>query len=168
MRARVGNRVGLCLVGLALVAGGVGLLTAVRRRPGAALIDASLIDGSTLDTHVLDDKPWALPLLAGASMLIALVATRWLVLALGWGRIGSRTGAGIAMLGVALKGVDGIGRISVRLVRDGRLRVSVSLQKQADPRQVVRRLDESAISRVRRAVGRDDALAVVRLHVRRR
>ncbi|MEV7806315.1 hypothetical protein AB0O28_25545 [Microbispora sp. NPDC088329] len=154
----MGNRVGLCLVGLALVAGGAGLLAAARRRPGAALIDGSVVEG----------RPWALPLLAGAAMLLALVATRWLVLALGWGRVGSRTGAGIAMLGVALKGVDGIGRISVRLVRDGRLRVSVSLQRSADPRQVIRRLDESAISRVRRAVGRDDALAVVRLHVRRR
>ncbi|MBX6387292.1 MAG: hypothetical protein IRZ07_30670 [Microbispora sp.] len=158
MRPRMGNRVGLCLVGLALIAGGFGLLTAARRRPGTVLLDASVVDG----------KPWALPLLGGAAMLLALVATRWLVLALGWGRVGSRTGAGIAMLGVALKGIDGIGRISVRLVRDGRLRVSVSLQRSADLRQVIRRLDESAISRVRRAVGRDDALAVVRLHVRRR
>lgn len=72
------------------------------------------------------------------------------------------------MLGVALKGIDGIGRISVRLVRDGRVRVTVSLRRSADLRQVIRRLDESAVSRVRRAVGRDDALAVVRLHVRRR
>ncbi|WP_169981969.1 MULTISPECIES: hypothetical protein [unclassified Microbispora] len=158
MRPRLGNRVGLCLVGLALVAGGAGLLAAARRRPGAALADASVADG----------RPWVLPLLAGAAMLLALVATRWLVMALGWGRVGSRTGSGIAMLGVALKGIDGIGRISVRLVRDGRLRVSVSLQRSADLRQVIRRLDESAISRVRRAVGRDDALAVVRLHVRRR
>ncbi|GLX07800.1 hypothetical protein [Microbispora sp. NBRC 16548] len=158
MRPRWGNRVGLLLVGLALVAGGFGLLTAARGRPGAALIDASVAEG----------KPWALPLLAGAAMVLALVATRWLFMALGWGRVGSRTGAGIAMLGVALKGIDGIGHISVRLVRDGRLRVSVSLRRSADLRQVIRRLDESAVSRVRRAVGRDDALAVVRLHVRRR
>ncbi|WP_030510900.1 hypothetical protein [Microbispora rosea] len=158
MRPRWGNRVGLLLVGLALVAGGFGLLAIVRRRPGAVLIDASVADG----------KPWALPLLAGAAMVLALVATRWLLMALGWGRVGSRTGAGIAMLGVALKGIDGIGRISVRLVRDGRVRVSVSLRRSADLRQVIRRLDESAVSRVRRAVGSDDALAVVRLHVRRR
>ncbi|OPG12012.1 hypothetical protein [Microbispora sp. GKU 823] len=158
MRPRWGNRLGLLLVGLALVAGGFGLLAAARGRPGAALIDRSVADG----------KPWALPLLAGAAIVLALVATRWLFMALGWGRVGSRTGAGIAMLGVALKGIDGIGHISVRLVRDGRLRVSVSLRRSADLRQVIRRLDESAISRVRRAVGRDDALAVVRLHVRRR
>ncbi|MEU8056373.1 hypothetical protein ACFYOK_18465 [Microbispora bryophytorum] len=163
MRPRWGNRVGLLLVGLALVAGGLGLLTAVRGRPGVALIDASVVDG-----RMADGKPWALPLLAGAAMVLALVATRWLFLALGWGRVGSRTGAGIAMLGVALKGIDGIGHISVRLVRDGRVRISVSLRRSADLRQVIRRLDESAISRVRRAVGRDDALAVVRLHVRRR
>ncbi|MEV5740800.1 hypothetical protein AB0L30_12185 [Microbispora rosea] len=163
MRPRWGNRVGLLLVGLALVAGGFGLLATVRRRPGAVLIDASVADGS-----VADGKPWALPLLAGAAMVLALVATRWLFMALGWGRVGSRTGAGIAMLGVALKGIDGIGRISVRLVRDGRVRVSVSLRRSADLRQVIRRLDESAVSRVRRAVGSDDALAVVRLHVRRR
>ncbi|MGI5160380.1 hypothetical protein [Microbispora sp. CA-102843] len=163
MGPRRGNRLGLCLVGLTLVAGGFGLLAAARGRPGAALIDESVADAS-----VVDGKPWALPLLAGVAMVLALVATRWLFMALGWGRVGSRTGAGIAMLGVALKGIDGIGRISVRLVRDGRLRVSVSLRQPADLRQVIRRLDESAISRVRRAVGRDDALAVVRLHVRRR
>ncbi|WP_169950239.1 hypothetical protein [Microbispora sp. H11081] len=157
MRPRLGNRIGLCLVGLALVLGGAGLLAA-RRRPGGALAHASVVEG----------RPWALPLLAGVAMLLALVATRWLVRALGWGRVGDRTGAGIAMLGVALKGIDGVGRISVRLVRDGRLRVSVTLQRSADLRQVIERLDGSAISRVRRAVGHDDAPAVVRLHVRRR
>lgn len=157
MRPRLGNRVGLLLVGLVLVAGGLGLL-AVARRPGSPPVGVGVLGGS----------PWALPLLAGAAMLVALVATRWLVLALGWGRLGRRTGAGIAMLGVALKGVEGIGRLSVRVVGDGRLRVSVSLQRSADLRQVIRRLDESAVSRLRRTVGRDDAPAVVRLHVRGR
>ncbi|MBO4270096.1 hypothetical protein [Microbispora triticiradicis] len=157
MRPRLGNRVGLLLVGLALVAGGLGLL-AVARRPGSPPVGVGVLGG----------RPWALPLLAGAAMLVALVATRWLVLALGWGRLGRRTGAGTAMLGVALKGVEGIGRLSVRAVGDGRLRVSVSLQRSADLRQVIRRLDEPAVSRLRRTVGRDDAPTVVRLHVRGR
>jgi hypothetical protein len=158
MRAHLANRAGIGLAGLALVAGGVHALAARGERPWDKIADLS----------VLDRYPWAPPLAAGAAILLALTATRWLAAALGLGRWGSRTGAGIAMLGVALKGVEGIGGIRVRLVGDRGLRVWLSLHPEADLHEVIRRLDESAISRVRGAVGRSGAPAFVRLHVRHR
>lgn len=154
----LGNRIGIGLVGLAL-AGGGGYLMAVR--PGRAR-------DPILDLGPLTAKPWALPLAAAAALLLALAASRWLASALGWRRCGSRTGAGIATLSVALKGMDGIGKINVRLVGDRRMRVTLSLRPWADLPEVIDRLDRSAISRVRGTVDRPDLPAVVRLHVRRR
>ncbi|ETK33925.1 hypothetical protein [Microbispora sp. ATCC PTA-5024] len=158
MYRHLGNRAGIGLAGLALLAGGVYALDARGDRPGARIADLGF----------LTRHPWATPLAAGAAILIALAATRWLMAALGWGRYGSRTGAGIAMLGVAMKGVEGIGRIQVRVVRGRRLRMSLSLEPSSDLHEVIRRLDDTAVSRVRRAVDGGELPALVRLHVRRR
>ncbi|MEW9533021.1 hypothetical protein [Microbispora sp. NPDC049125] len=158
MRPHLGNRVGIGLVGLALVAGGAFALSAAHDRPNALMVDLAFFGRNA----------WAPPLAAGVAILLALTATRWFVGALGWGRFGSRTGAGIAMLGVALKGVEGIGKISVRVVGDRRIRVALSLRPGADLHEVIKRLDGSAISRVRRAVERPGLPTLVRLHVRRR
>lgn len=59
-------------------------------------------------------------------MALTLVAIRWLMGALGWGRWGSRTGSGTAMLGVALKEVEDLRRIQVRSVGGTRLRIGVT------------------------------------------
>ncbi|GIH70597.1 hypothetical protein [Sphaerimonospora thailandensis] len=159
LRSHLGNRVGIGLVGLALVGGGGYVMSVRLDRPHDPVMDlASLTAG----------RPWAWPLAAGVALLLALAATRWLLSALGWRRCGSRTASGIAMLGVALRGVDGIAGIKVRIVGERRMRVSLSLRPEADLPEVVARLDRSAISRARGAVGLPDLPAVARLHVRRR
>ncbi|MEZ0074015.1 hypothetical protein [Planotetraspora sp. GP83] len=159
MRPHVGNRIGIALVGLALLAGGVCALAAREDHPRVRLADLG---------SFFAQNAWARPLAAAVAMLLALVTTRWLLVALGWGRCGSRTGTGTAMLGVALKGIEDVGRIQVRLVGDKRMRVSVSLLRRADLHEVIGRLDGQAISRVRGAVDRQDMPALVRVHVRRR
>ncbi|GII30934.1 hypothetical protein [Planotetraspora mira] len=158
MRAHMGNRVGLGIVGLIMALAGVGVLAARADHLGVRIIDLSFFVRNA----------WARPLAAAAAILIALLVTRWLAVALGWGRCGSRTGSGTAMLGVAMKGIEGISRIQVRLVRDKRMRVLVSLLPRADLHEVIGRLDGQAISRVRGAVDREEIPTLVRLHVRRR
>jgi hypothetical protein len=158
MRAHMGNRIGLGIVGLIMAAAGVCVLAARADHFGVRIIDLSFFV----------QNAWARPLAAAAAILIALLVTRWLAVALGWGRCGSRTGSGTAMLGVAMKGIEGIGRIQVRLVRDKRMRVLVSLLPRADLHEVIGRLDGQAISRVRGAVDREEIPTLVRLHVRRR
>lgn len=155
----LGNRIGIGLVGLALIGGGGYLMVVRPDRPGDPIVDlGSLTEG----------RPWIWPLAAGVALLLALASSRWLASALGRGRRGSRTGSGAATLGVALKGVDGIADIKVRLVGERRMRVSLSLRPEADLPKVIDRLDRSAISQVRGAVDLPDLPAVVRLHVRRR
>jgi hypothetical protein len=161
MRPHLGNRIGLALVGLALVGAGAAALWLRDRRPGAPLLDPRL--RVFLAVHA-----WAVPLAAVLLALVALVVTRWLVLATGWGRWGSRTGSGTAMLGVGLKGIDGVSGMTVRQVGDRRLRVSITCDPDVDLGPLVSRLDRETASRVRCAVGLPEAPVLVRLHVRRR
>ncbi|GLX01295.1 hypothetical protein [Microtetraspora sp. NBRC 16547] len=158
MRSHLGNRVGILVVGLALLAGGVVTLLAARDRPEDPILDLSFFD----------ENAWARPFGALLPLVIGIVATRWLLLALGWGRWGTRTGSGIAMLGVALKGVEGIGKLYVRLVGDRRMRIGIDLLPEADPAEVIGRLNGEAVSRVRGVVGRGNLPTLVRLHIRRR
>ncbi|WP_433218419.1 hypothetical protein [Microtetraspora malaysiensis] len=158
MRAYLGNRVGILVVGLALLVGGVAVLLAAGERPGDPVLDLSFFT----------ENAWARPFGVLVPLVIGIVATRWLLVALGWGRIGTRTGSGIAMLGVALKGVQGIGKLYVRLVGDSRMRISIDLLPEADPAEVIGRLNAEAVSRVRGMVGRGDLPTLVRLHIRRR
>ncbi|WP_433500150.1 hypothetical protein ACQP1K_07530 [Sphaerimonospora sp. CA-214678] len=159
MLPHLGNRIGIGLVGLALIGGGGYLMSVRLDRPDDPIVDlGSLTEG----------RPWIWPLAAGVALLLALAGSRWLASALGWRRRGSRTGSGAAMLGVALKGVDGVADIKVRLVGERRMRVALSLRPDADLPEVIDRLDRTAISRLRGAVDLPDLPAVVRLHVRRR
>ncbi|MCC5575076.1 hypothetical protein IMZ11_05410 [Microtetraspora sp. AC03309] len=158
MRSHIGNRVGILLVGVALLAGGITMLLAARDRPGDEVLDLSFFT----------DNAWARPIGILLPVAIGLVATRWLLIASGWGRCGSRTGSGIAMLGVALKGVQGIGKLYVRLVGERRMRIRIDLLPDADPAEVIGRLNREAVSRVRGVVGRGDLPTLVRLHIRRR
>jgi hypothetical protein len=161
MRSRLGNRIGLAVVGLTLVAAGSLALWLRGRRPEAPVLDPRV-------PAFLADRPWALPLSVALLILVALVATRWLVLATGWGRRGSRTGSGTAMLGVGLKGIDGVSGLRVRQVGDRRLRISITCDPDVDLGPLVSRLDRETASRVRGAVGLPEAPVLVRLHVRRR
>jgi hypothetical protein len=158
MRPYMGNRVGIGLVGTLMLIAGVCALA----------LRADHFDARIIDLSFFERNAWARPLAAAAAMLVALTLTRWLAVALGWGRCGSRTGTGTAMLGVALKGIEGIGRIHVRLVGDKRMRIGVTMLPRGDLHELIARLDGQAVSRVRGAVDREEIPTLVRLHVRRR
>lgn len=161
MRSHLGNRVGLAATGLALLAAGGTALWLRGRHPAVPVIDPRL-------PMFLYAHPWLVPVAAVLCFLLALVATRWLVVAAGWGRRGARCGSGTATLGVALRDVAGIGALRVRLVGDRRLRVGVTCDPRADLGEIIARLDQQTLSRLRAAVGVHDAEVLVRLHVRRR
>ncbi|MFE3453157.1 hypothetical protein ACFXJ8_29965 [Nonomuraea sp. NPDC059194] len=164
MRPYSGNRIGLGVVGALLL--GAGAYAYLR---GAGLL------GRGRNARVLGDDvtgyvaahPWILWGIALALVLAAMLATRWLFKALGWGRLGHRSGTGTALLCVGLKDVDGIGRTSVRVVDQDRLRMAVTCPATADVGAVVTKLDREIVGRVRRDVGDNDMGAIVRVHVRR-
>ncbi len=161
MRSHLGNRVGLAVAGLAsLTVGGVALWLRARR-PAAPILDPRV-------PMFLYAHPWVVPVAAVLFFLLALVATRWLVLAAGWGRRGARSGSGTAMLGVALRGIAGITALRVRLVGERRLRVRVTCDPGADLGALITRLNHQTAARLRAATGVPDAEVLVRLHVRRR
>ncbi|SEG56437.1 hypothetical protein SAMN05444920_103193 [Nonomuraea solani] len=164
MRQYTGNRVGLAVVGAILL--GLGTYAWLRAHdryfdlpPQAKVLPAQ--------THrTLADEPWPLWFLALGLMLLALVALRWLLLGLGWGRRGTHTGTGTAMLFVGLKGVDGLSRTGVRVAEDG-LHIGLTCPAAADVGAVVTKLDGDIVGRIRREVRDDETPAVVHLHVRR-
>lgn len=158
MRSHLGNRIGLGMVGLALLGGGIFALDAGRKRPEERAVTLSCCA----------DSVWLRSAGAVFAILLAVVATRWLLVALGWGRLGARTGSGVATLGVALKGAESIAKMQVRVVRARRMRIAITFMPDADPGEVITRLDHEAVSRVRGVVGPPDLPTMVRMHVRRR
>ncbi|NUP80912.1 MAG: hypothetical protein HOV96_25530 [Nonomuraea sp.] len=164
MRQYAGNRVGLAVVGLTLL--GVGVYAWLRGQGrffdlprNARILPAEF-------ARTLADDPWALWTLAFALLLLAMLALRWLLLSLGWGRRGAPTGTGTAMLCVGLKGVDGLARAGVRAADNG-LRIALTCPSDADVGAVVSKLDQDIVGRIRREVRDDETPAVVRVHVRR-
>ena len=159
MRSPLGDRIGIGVAGAVLLwAGGYGLW-ALRARPDLKVFDLEYLAGN----------PWARSIGGALVALLAMVATRWLVLSLGWRRRGSRDGTGTAMLGVALQSVDGVDRLQVRVVGGRRTEITVRCRPGAPLGELARLLDRQAVSRVRGVLGPHSALPVlVRLHVRRR
>jgi hypothetical protein len=155
----MGNRLGIGVVGFALLGVGVYALRCGRDRPWDRVL--------SFGGHHLDSL-WLRSAAAAVAMLLAVVATRWLVVALGWGRRGSRVGAGVAMLGVALQAAESVTRMRVRVAGERRMRIAITFAAGADPVDVVGRLDREAVPRVRGVVGHPDLPTLVRLHVRRR
>ncbi|MEV4801154.1 hypothetical protein AB0K18_14205 [Nonomuraea sp. NPDC049421] len=164
MRQYAGNRVGLAVVGAILLAlGGYAWLRGQNRffdlPPGARVLPAAA-------RKTLAEEPWPLWFVAFALLFLTLLALRWLLLSLGWGRRGTHNGTGTAMLFVGLKGVDGLGRAGVRVAADG-LRIGLTCPAAADVGAIVSKLDQDIVGRIRREVRDDECPAVVRLHVRR-
>lgn len=164
MRQYAGNRVGLAIVGgLLLVLGGYAWLRGHDQFFGLSPT-AKVLPGRA--HRSLAEDPWPLWFLALGMLILALVALRWLLLCLGWGRRGTQNGTGTAMLFVGLKGVDGLGKAGVRVAEDG-LRLGLTCPAAADMGSVVGKLDQDIVGRIRREVRDDETPAVVRLHVRR-
>ncbi len=166
MRQYAGNRIGLAVVGgLLLALAGYGWLRAEDKLPGLSPRAKVLPDRTAA---AVADQPWALWLVALVLLVLALITLRWLLLCLGWGRRGSRTGTGTAMLCIGLKDVQGLSRVSARVVGDAaRLRITLNCPASADVGSVVAKLDREVVGRIRREVRDDEVGTVVRVHVRR-
>ena len=166
MRAYLGNRIGLAVSGAVLTGAGLYAWLRSQGKIGSQAAGDRILSRE-LPGH-LSGHPWLGWSAALLQVVLALLAIRWLVRALGWGRWGSRSGSGTAMLGVALKEVEGLSRIHVRTVRGDRLRIAVSCEPTADVGKLVTRLNKDVVTKVRKTVGDEDLGASVRLHVRRR
>jgi len=166
MKQYAGNRIGLAVVGTVLLgAGAYAWLRGQDRLPGMPP-RARILPERT--AQAVAEQPWALWVVALVTMTLALVTLRWLLLSLGWGRIGVRSGTGTAMLCVGLKDVEGLARAGVRVIGDAaRLRIALTCPSTEDVGAVVAKLDREIVSRIRREVRDDDLGAVVRVHVRR-
>ncbi|GGO73943.1 hypothetical protein [Nonomuraea cavernae] len=166
MRQYTGNRIGLAVVGaLMLVIGGYAWARGQDRLPGLPSRAKVLPERVA---ELIAERPWALWLLALTLVLLALVTLRWLLISLGWGRLGARSGTGTAMLCVGLKDIEGLTRAGVRVMGNGaRLRVSVTCPAAADVGAMVGKLDREIVGRIRREVQDDELDTLVRLHVRR-
>ncbi len=166
MRQYAGNRVGLAVVGTVLLgAGGYAWLRGKDKLDGLPPRAKVLPERAAI---AVAEQPWALWLVALAMLVLALVTLRWLLLSLGWGRFGARSGTGTAMLCVGLKDVEGLARATVRVVGEAAcLRISLTCPSTVDVGAVAAKLDREIVSRIRREVRDDDLGAVVRIHVRR-
>lgn len=164
MRQYTGNRVGLCLLGAILLT--LGAYTWLR---GTALAPKERILAAHT-VEVISAQAWLLWEFTLILVMLTLLSLRWLLLSLGWRRLGRRAGVGVALLCVGLReveGAEGVVKGGVRVVGAAeRLRVSLVCGPATDLGTVVRRLDRELIGRIRRELGGGEAGAVVRLHVR--
>jgi hypothetical protein len=166
MRQYAGNRIGLAVVGTMLLAlGGYAWLRGQDKLSGLPSRAKVLPDRIA---EAIAHQPWALWLVALVMLALALVTFRWLVLCLGWGRRGARSGTGTAMLCVGLKDVEGLTRAGVRVLGDAaRVRIGLTCPSSADVGSLVGKLDREIVSRIRREIRDDELGTVVRIHVRR-
>ncbi|GAA4059277.1 hypothetical protein [Nonomuraea soli] len=162
MRQYSGNRIGLTVVGFVLLlSGGFVWLRGTHLAPKTKVVPPRLADS-------VADQPWMLWLVALLLVFLTLVCLRWLLLSLGWGRVGQRTETGAAMLTVGLKDLDGVSATSVRVVGDGeRLRVGITCRASADLGAVVGKLDRELVGKIRREVCDNELGTLVRVHVRK-
>ncbi|RJL32388.1 hypothetical protein [Bailinhaonella thermotolerans] len=158
---RLGNRAGLVGVGLTLTGLGAYSLLRAAGRLGQAR--------EAVFTPPGDERIWYG--VAALGVATAVLGARWLARVVGPRARGSRTGAGTAMLGVALKGIEGVRWINVGIVRHGRrqrLGLTVSCDPQADLRELRIRLDREVVARVRRVCDDERLPALARVHITRR
>jgi hypothetical protein len=166
MKAYLGNRIGLAVTGTVLTGAGLyGFLRGCGRIPGLPSGERILHPGLPGRLAEHSGAGW---LVALTLVVLALLAIRWLLHAVGWRRWGRRTKAGTATLVGALEEIEGLSRARVRFVRDERVRIRVSCAPTADVGKLVTRLNKGAVGKVRGTLGDPELGAVVRLHVRRR
>ncbi|MFD0890319.1 hypothetical protein ACFQ08_37745 [Streptosporangium algeriense] len=166
MRVYLDNRIGLALTGAVLT--GAGSYACLRGRGGLSSQPRDdRIMGRGLPAY-LEQHAWLGWLAALLLVVLALLSIRWLLRALGWGRVGRSSATGTAMLGVAVKEIEGLVRVRVRHSKGDRLRVAITCGPATDVGRLVARLNKDAVAKVRRTIGEEDLGAWVRLHVRSR
>jgi len=173
-RGARGNRWGLGLLGLLLAAGGGAAVAA-----GAGLLGPEAA-GARIGAAPAGALPWLPYAGAAVSVLVALVALRWLVVQArpeavrhvllepeeGRGRTEAASGAVQSAVEEAVAGLPGVRRARARLIdsaRDPRLRLDLTLDEDADVVRVWSRVRDEALRDLRTALEVDRVPAVVRM-----
>lgn len=182
-RTARGNRIGLAIVGAALVLAGVAaLVRGLDLLPGVlGSASTSVTDQPTRDFAT--DQPWFWPALAAVLVLVALLALRWLAVQTRTGAVGTLRLEPDPSLGVTrlpARAVTGaleddlsrspyLGRAHARLTGSGvrpDLHLSAAMEPAAEPGAVRDRL-HAAIDRTRAALEAPELPTTIQLHARR-
>lgn len=162
------NRVLLALIGLVLLLVGAGTVVLGTGLFGTDRADAPLLSPSVRAMPQRDG--WFWPVVAVGSLIVALLALRWLYAQLRSDRLNRvelepdpanghtrlSTGALVDALTGEVAGYRGVREATAHLSgssADPRLTVRVSLDGRVDPGEVRRRVEEDALVHVRQALG---------------
>lgn len=175
------NRVALAVVGA--LAAGTGIYGLARGfgASGSRAADESILTGEARDL-VARNEGWLWPVAALVCLALALIGARWLLaqvrapgiseLALagdeGPGRTRVRASGAAAALAADIGSYPGVRSATARVVADGprpALDVHASLEHDADPIDVRRRIEEHGLPRLAQALGRDVAARCIRLRL---
>lgn len=171
------NRVALAIVGA--LAAGTGIYGLARGfgASGSRAADESILTGEARDL-VARNEEWLWPVAALVCLALALIGARWLLaqvrapgvseLALaggdeGPGRTRVRASGAAAALAADIGSYPGVRSATARVVGDSprpALDVDASLEHDADPIDVRRRIEEHGLPRLAQALGRDVAARI--------
>jgi len=185
-RAARGNRLGLALLGLALLAAGAALTARSRGWYGGPAATSLYPPAAR---HYLHAHPWIWPAAAAAAIIIGLACLRWLLIQprrdllrhirLDTGQ-GTEPGAGRTTLPAAalanvieddLAAQPGIRRASAALTGSPdqpQLWLAVTTDTQADPGRLLSHLTSDLLPGVRTSLGQPDLAATARIITTRR
>ncbi|WP_269856961.1 alkaline shock response membrane anchor protein AmaP [Streptomyces sp. RPT161] len=174
------NRIALALVGLVLLAGGVLALLRGTGFFGAAGPDAALLVPG--ERHYAAASGWVWPAVGAAAALLAVAGLVWALAQLR--RAGVRTIAleadlsrGATRLSAVavtdaledeLQSYRGVHRARARLIhssRHPRLDLRITLAADADPRPIRARIEQQALTHLRRVLDQEDLPARIRLDI---
>lgn len=187
-RTARGNRLGLALTGIVLLAGGGYLITRSLGvfGPGQA---QDLIYPDSTASWVHDQRPWIWIVLTLVAVLLAVLAIRWLLMQLRSDRLGrvaldtsatSDRGSGRADLpagvltsavGAEIDSYPGVSKVRAALAGkpdQPELRLKVTIDPDADLARVRRRITTQALAHARTALDTDHLPTQLRLTVGRR
>lgn len=175
------NRVLLILLGLVCVAGGILILLVSYRVFGTSTARQPLLRPATRE-FVDRNHGWFWLAVAAGSVVIGLLALRWLLSQLSLARVGALDVDPDRSLGETLVSTGGLSEAVEDEVNSYRgvehasarffgasarphLRLDVSLAETADPGAVRTRVESEALANVVQATGRHDLISLVRLDI---
>ncbi|MDT0331099.1 Asp23/Gls24 family envelope stress response protein [Nocardiopsis lambiniae] len=175
-RSARGNRQGLLLVGIVLLAGGAVAFAAGRGLFGARVAEGSLLDDGAM---AVLGSPWAPYVAVAVAFVAAFLALRWLmvqglndtvgrlVLERGEeGRVEMSESVARGALEQEVADYPGVRRARARLTESAdepHLRLSLTLEDDADVTGVWRRVRSDALANLRRSLELERIPAVVRM-----